>query len=112
MLSRLPKWVEYRAFMLALVAGSINSVVLLGFQHQAVSHLSETATLIGSAMLNPDSGVLLHLIGILLSFVMGSAISGFMLSGVSVTCGGQNTLATTYPWRCCTNNPSNGYIQI
>ncbi len=87
MLSRLPRWVEYGAFMLALVAGSVNAVALLGFQHQAVSHLSGTATLIGSAMLNPDAGVLLHLIGILLSFVMGSAISGFMLTETSLKLG-------------------------
>ncbi|MFT6656603.1 MAG: hypothetical protein ACJAWI_003388, partial [Marinomonas primoryensis] len=29
MLSRLPRWVEYGAFMLALVAGSVNAVALL-----------------------------------------------------------------------------------
>lgn len=87
MLSRLPKWVEYGAFMLAFVAGSVNAVALLGFQHQAVSHLSGTATLIGSAMLNPNPETLFHLIGILLSFVMGSAISGFVLTGTSLKLG-------------------------
>ena len=38
--SRLPKWVEYGAFILALVAGFVNAVGLLGFQHQSISHLS------------------------------------------------------------------------
>lgn len=125
MLSRLPKWVEYGAFLLALIAGSVNAVALLGFQHQAVSHLSGTATLIGSALLNPIPETLLHLIGILLSFLFGSALSGFMLTGTSLklgrlydvlliamyfllsnhtsghyfasaACGLQNALATTY----------------
>ncbi len=87
MLSRLPKWVEYGAFLLALVAGSVNAVALLGFHHQAVSHLSGTATLIGSILLNPSSSELLHLLGILLSFVLGSAISGIMLTGTSLKLG-------------------------
>jgi uncharacterized membrane protein YoaK (UPF0700 family) len=86
-LSRLPKWVEYGAFLLALIAGSVNAVALIGFQHQAVSHLSGTATLIGSALLNPIPGTLLHLIGILLSFLFGSALSGFMLTGTSLKLG-------------------------
>jgi len=86
-LSQLPKWVEYGAFLLALVAGSVNAVALLGFHHQAVSHLSGTATLIGSVLLNPSSSELLHLLGILLSFVLGSAISGMMLTGTSVKLG-------------------------
>lgn len=87
MLSQLPKWVEYGAFLLALVAGSVNAVALLGFHHQAVSHLSGTATLIGSVLLNPSSSELLHLLGILLSFVLGSAISGIMLTGTSLKLG-------------------------
>lgn len=87
MLSRLPKWVEYGAFLLALVAGSVNAVALLGFHHQAVSHLSGTATLIGSVLLNPSSSELFHLLGILLSFVLGSAISGIMLTGTSLKLG-------------------------
>lgn len=87
MLSRLPKWVEYGAFLLALVAGSVNAVALLGFHHQAVSHLSGTATLIGSVLFSQSSDALLHLIGILLSFVIGSAISGYMLTGRSLKLG-------------------------
>ncbi|MFM2484306.1 YoaK family protein [Celerinatantimonas yamalensis] len=86
MLSRLPKWVEYGAFLLALVAGYVNAIALLGFEHQAVSHLSGTATLVGSQIVN-GSGQLFHLLGILLSFVFGSAISGFMLTGTSLKLG-------------------------
>ena len=87
MLSRLPRWVEYGAFLLALIAGSVNAVALLGFQHQAVSHLSGTATLIGGALLDPVPESLLHLIGVLLSFLLGSVISGFMLTGTSLKLG-------------------------
>lgn len=83
MISQLPKWVEYGAFTLALLAGCINVVGLLGFQHQAVSHLSGTATLLGTSIVS-FSAQSWHLLAILLSFVLGSIISGFFLSGSSV----------------------------
>lgn len=86
MISKLPKWVEYGAFTLALLAGCINVVGLLGFQHQAVSHLSGTATLLGSSLLSlsTHSG---HLLAILISFVIGSMISGLLLSSSSLKLG-------------------------
>lgn len=87
MISTLPKWVEYGAFSLALGAGSINAVALLGMEHQAVSHLSGTATLLGSAFLDSSYTALFHLIGILLSFVVGSVFSGFVLTGSSLKLG-------------------------
>jgi uncharacterized membrane protein YoaK (UPF0700 family) len=86
-ISKLPKWVEYGAFSLALVAGSINAIALLGMEHQAVSHLSGTATLLGSAFLDATSTTLFHLIGILVSFVLGSVFSGFVLTGTSLKLG-------------------------
>ncbi|MEP0072001.1 MAG: YoaK family protein [Marinomonas sp.] len=87
MISTLPKWVEYGAFSLALGAGSINAIALLGMEHQAVSHLSGTATLLGNAFLGSSYAVLFHLIGILLSFVAGSVFSGFILTGTSLKLG-------------------------
>ncbi|WOD07417.1 YoaK family protein [Marinomonas sp. GJ51-6] len=87
MISTLPKWVEYGAFSLALGAGSINAIALLGMEHQAVSHLSGTATLLGNAFLGLSYTALFHLIGILLSFVAGSVFSGFILTGTSLKLG-------------------------
>ncbi|HEY9033753.1 MAG TPA: YoaK family protein [Pseudomonadales bacterium] len=85
-MTRLPAWVEYGAFTLALLAGMVNAVGLLGFQHQSVSHLSGTATLLGTAVFGPlpDS---LHLLAILLSFLAGSMLSGFFVSGESLRMG-------------------------
>ena len=86
MLTKLPKWVEYGAFTLAVLAGIINAIGLLGFQHQAVSHLSGTATLLGTELLNslPAS---LHLAAIMLSFMLGAALSGFFISSPSLKLG-------------------------
>lgn len=86
MLSRLPRWIEYGAFTLALLAGIVNAVGLLGFQHQSISHLSGTATLLGSSLLGSlDSS--LHLLGILIAFLFGAMISGLLLTSTSLKLG-------------------------
>jgi uncharacterized membrane protein YoaK (UPF0700 family) len=86
-ISTLPRWVEYGAFLLALVAGLVNSVGFLGFKHQSISHLSGTATLLGSGLLNANFTDALHLALIILSFVVGAIISGYMLRSGSLKLG-------------------------
>ncbi|PWQ93436.1 YoaK family protein [Leucothrix arctica] len=87
MISKLPKWVEYGSFVLALVAGFINAIGLLGFHHQSISHLSGTATLLGSGAINATFFDSLHLAFILLSFLLGAAISGYFLNGGTLKLG-------------------------
>ncbi len=87
MIARLPRWVEYGAFILAFTAGCVNAVGLLGFSHQAISHLSGTVTLLGAEIVQMNLIAVLHLLGVLLSFVLGAAVSGFMLSGGSLQLG-------------------------
>ena len=79
MVSKLPRWVEYGAFVLALVAGSVNSIGLLGFTHEAISHLSGTATLLGIGIANSAFAEILQLFLILVSFLIGASISGYFL---------------------------------
>lgn len=87
MISKLPKWVEVGAFILALVAGCVNAVGLLSFEHQSVSHLSGTSTLLGASFLSESLQNVLHLLGILLSFLFGSTIAGFLLHGSTLKLG-------------------------
>jgi len=87
LISRLPRWVEYGAFILAFTAGCINAVGLLGFQHQAISHLSGTATQLGAEIANVALTDMMHLLMVLISFLIGAAISGLMLSGSSLQLG-------------------------
>ena len=94
MISKLPRWIESGAFILSLLAGTVNAVGLLGFQHQAISHLSGTATLLGTQLFN-DWASSAHLIGIVMSFLFGSAISGWFISNVSLKLGRQ------YEWLLC-----------
>ena len=44
MISKLSRWVWAGAWALAFVAGMVNVVGLLGFEHQAVTHLTGTTT--------------------------------------------------------------------
>jgi uncharacterized membrane protein YoaK (UPF0700 family) len=85
-ISKLPKWVELGAFFLAVLAGSVNAIGLLGFQHQSVSHLSGTATLLGVDFIQGGSGAM-HLIYVLLSFILGSALSGVLVGNTALKLG-------------------------
>lgn len=87
MISKLPRWVEYGSFILALVAGFVNAIGLLSFKHQATSHLSGTATLLGTGVINSTFADYFHLVIILFSFLMGAAISGFFLRGGALKLG-------------------------
>jgi len=78
-ISRLPRWVEYGSFILALVAGFVNAIGLLGFNHQSISHLSGTTTLIATGIVNVDFSAIFHLLMVLFSFIAGAAVSGFYL---------------------------------
>ncbi|MDP3294841.1 MAG: YoaK family protein [Nevskia sp.] len=79
MIRRLPPWVEIGTFSLALTAGAVNAIGLLGFAHQLVSHLTGSSTLLGLELANGDLPAAWHLLLVLLSFVGGAAISGLIV---------------------------------
>ena len=87
MILKLPRWVEYGAFILAFVAGLINAVGLLGFKHQSISHLSGTATQLGTSIVNSSLIDVVLLFLILCSFLIGSAISGYFIRGGALKLG-------------------------
>ncbi len=87
MISKLPRWIEIGALVLAFNAGCINAIGLLGFEHQAVSHVSGTVTLLGASMLEDTFTSSMHLAGVLLSFFLGAAMSGFILHGSTLKLG-------------------------
>ena len=83
----LPRWVEVGAFILALVAGAVNAVGLLSFEHQSVSHVSGTATQLGAYGWRLPLRDSVHLLGVLLSFLLGAIIAGALLRGTSLKLG-------------------------
>lgn len=87
MINNLPKWVEYGAFVLAFVAGCVNAVGLLGFDHQSVSHVSGTASLFGVSLFTQVGMSKFYLLGVLLSFLFGAFVSGWLLHGTTLKLG-------------------------
>lgn len=79
MIARLPRWVEYGSFLLAMIAGYVNAIGLLGVSHQAISHLSGSVTRLATSLANVDLLSAFHLVMVLLSFLLGATISGFFL---------------------------------
>lgn len=79
MISKLPRWIEIGGFCLAAIAGAVNAVGLLGFQHQAVSHLTGTTTLLGLSLVEGALPDALHLTFVLVAFVLGAVLSGALV---------------------------------
>ena len=87
MLSKLPRWIEVGGFLLSFVAGAANAIGLLGFAHEAVSHLTGTTTLLGVSLTEGTYRDAAHLLGILVAFVVGAAASGAIVGRVALQLG-------------------------
>lgn len=93
MFKKLPKWVEIGGFCLTAIAGSVNAIGLLGFKHQAVSHLTGISTLLGLSLVNLDVLESMHLFLILVSFTLGAALSGVIINNALLNLGHNYSLA-------------------
>ena len=76
---QLPRWVWIGAGLLACVAGMVNVVGYLGFEHQAVTHLTGTTSLLGAAIAAGNTRAILHLLGVAVAFTLGAALSGMII---------------------------------
>ena len=92
-INKLPKWVEIGGFLLALNAGFVNAIGVLGFKHQAVSHLTGTSTFLSLALVNDDMREVLHLMLVMLSFVIGAAYSGLVIGNTALRLGRHYSVA-------------------
>ncbi len=93
MFTKLPRWVEIGGFWLAAVAGAVNAIGLLGFKHQAVSHLTGTSTLLGLSLVNLDLTESTHLFLVLISFMLGAALSGVIIDNAVLRLGRRYSFA-------------------
>jgi uncharacterized membrane protein YoaK (UPF0700 family) len=84
---QLPRWVWVGAGALACIAGMVNAVGFLGYEHQAITHLTGTTTLLGAAVADGDTRAALHLMGLALSFVAGAALSGMIVQDATLRLG-------------------------
>ena len=87
MISKLPRWVWTGAWALAFVAGMVNVVGLLGFEHKAVTHLTGTTSMLAAALADTDWAAALHLAGMIGSFLAGTVMSGFLIQDSTLRLG-------------------------
>jgi uncharacterized membrane protein YoaK (UPF0700 family) len=84
---RLPTWVWIGAITLSCVAGMVNVVGFLGFEHQAVSHLTGTTSQLGMALVQGDWRSIGHLWGLLIAFSLGAMLSGLIIQDSALQLG-------------------------
>lgn len=87
MISRLPRWVWSGAWILAFIAGIVNVVGLLGFEHQAITHLTGNTSLLAEAMATRDLAATLHFAALIGAFVTGTVVSGFLIQDSTLQLG-------------------------
>ena len=84
---QLPRWVWVGAGSLAFVAGMVNVVGYLGFEHQAITHLTGTTSLLGAALVQGDLRAVGNLLGVMLAFVAGAMLSGLIIQDSTLQLG-------------------------
>jgi len=72
---------------LAFIAGMVNVVGFLGFEHQAVTHLTGTTSMLAAAIAAMDGPAILHFLAILGSFMAGTLFSGFFIQDSTLQLG-------------------------
>lgn len=87
MIAKLPRWAWYGGAALAFIAGMINAAGYLGFRHQAITHMTGTTSLLGIALGAGDTADLLHFGALLAAFMLGCALSGFIVGGSALRLG-------------------------
>ncbi len=83
----LPRWVLLGAAALAVIAGMVNVVGYLGFEHQAITHLTGTTSLLGAALSGRHWRTALELLAMALAFVLGAALSGVIIQDSTLRLG-------------------------
>ncbi|MHA3079440.1 YoaK family protein [Acinetobacter sp. ANC 5383] len=75
----LPVWVQLSAFFLAFNAGMVNALGLLNIWHQTVSHMTGNVSMLAIAIVHGQFMHAIYIICVILSFVLGSLYSGYLL---------------------------------
>lgn len=95
MAERLATWVWVGAAALACVAGMVNVIGYLGFQHQAITHLTGNTSLLGAALVAGDAQASMQLFGAIAAFVVGAALSGLIIQDDALQLGRRYGLVLT-----------------
>lgn len=87
MAERFATWVWMGAAALACVAGIINVIGFLGYQQQAITHLTGNTSLLGAALIAGDTLATVHLAGMIGAYVAGAMLSGLIVQDSTLPLG-------------------------
>lgn len=87
MFAKLPRWVFAGGALLAFIAGIINATGFLGVQHQGITHLTGTTTLLGIAIGHLDVPLALHFFALIGAFMAGCVVSGLIIQDSTLRLG-------------------------
>ena len=87
MIHKLPPWVEVGGFLLAMIAGTVNAIGLLGYEHQAFSHLTGLWTSFGLQVGKWDGKAAAHIGLVVSSFFLGATLSGVIVRDTALQLG-------------------------
>lgn len=87
MIARLPKSALAVGALLAFIAGIINATGFLGVQHQGITHLTGSTTLLGIAVGEGDGARMLHFAAMIGSFLFGCVASGVIIQDSTLKLG-------------------------
>ena len=91
----LPRWVWIGAFVLSCIGGMVNVAGDLGFEHEAITHLTGTTTLLGDALSEGAVDKAVHLGGVIVAFMLGAMLSGLIVQDSTLRMGRRYGVALT-----------------
>ncbi|MDN6308754.1 YoaK family protein [Psychrobacter sp.] len=87
MITKLPKWILWGGAVLAFSAGFVNTAALMGFAGLSVSHVTGNVSLFAAAIAHMDVSSTLYIAALLLSFLAGAILSGYVVGQTSLNLG-------------------------
>lgn len=86
-IAKLQPWVLVGGVLLAFLAGIINATGFLGVQHQGITHLTGTTTMLGIAAAQGDFARVGHFALLIAAFMAGCAASGAIIRDATLRLG-------------------------
>ena len=94
-LRQLPRWAWFGGGVLAFIAGMVNAAGYLGFRHQSISNMTGNTSLLGISLGTGNGGEAWHWALTIASFVLGAALSGFIVQQSTLKLGRRYGVALT-----------------
>ena len=83
----IPPWILGGGALLASCAGCINAVGFLSAQHQAITHVTGTVSMLGVHLAAGEGSETLHTAAVFISFFAGCVVSGLIIKHAALRSG-------------------------